>query len=380
MHNFFKTYLRGDKGIWIISIALSLFSLLAVYSSKGQRSGPAESALIKQFVLVVFGLGIMFFSHHIKYTYFSRLSQILLFIAVPLLLAALIIGREGRWLSFGIGSFQPSDIAKIAVIMFTARTLAKNEDKIKERSTFWQVMIPALICCALIFPGNLSTSILLFTVVFCQMFVAKIKGRYLWQIVGAGVVGIILLFFLAFFVDTNKELPFRANTWASRIEAFIHPKESNKITQADEAKAAIASSSFIGKLPGNSIQRNFLRESHTDFIFAIILEEYGILGGLLIILCYLWFFYRIIIISLKCEGAFGSYIVLGIGLLIMLQALINMSVSVGLMPVTGQPLPLISSGGTSLIFTCMGIGIILSVSAENEKKNKEQKTAIAETA
>ncbi len=368
MKEIITKYLRGDKIIWVIVILLSIFSLLAVYTSISQRNGVPEKALAKQFVFVVVGILVIYATHKVKYIYFSRLSQILIVFVVPLLVITLAIGRKDRWIDFPGLSFQTSDLAKLALVMFVARILAKRQDKMQEQSTFWLVMAPTIICCGLILPGNLSTAFLLFFVIFMLMFFAKIRGKYLMQIVGCGLLAAVLLLGVVFF-GKDKQLPFRMNTWANRVERFINPDaEGAEMTQPDEAKVAIAGSAIIGKMPGNSGQRNFLREANCDFIFAIIVEEYGFIGGFFIVMFYLWFLYRSISIALRCEKSFGSYLVLGLSLLIVFQAMINIFVATGLMPVTGQPLPLVSSGGTALLFTCIGIGIILSVSADNKEK------------
>jgi cell division protein FtsW len=378
------TYLRGDKGIWVIVLMLSLVSILAIYSSTGTlayRTGQGtEYYVLKHFLLLCFGLMIMYVAHKIPYVYYSRISQLLLIVAIPLLIYALFSssgGEVGRWITLPVIklTFQPSDVAKLALVMYIARILAKEKDRIKERSPFLHIIFATLLVCGLIFPANFSTSALVFLTAMVMMFIGQINLRYIFSTLAVCVTGVVLLFtVLMLLPDDNKLLDFgRLATMKGRVERFVKPTgETQENFQAEQAKIAIARGGFLPNGPGTSTQRNILPEPYNDFIYAIIIEEYGFIGGLVILMLYLMLMFRAISISRQCEGTFGSYLVLGIAFLLVTQALVNMAVAVGLFPVTGQPLPFLSMGGTALWLTSLGIGIILSVSvAVQETENKE---------
>jgi len=250
--------------------------------------------------------------------------------------------------------------------MFLARTLSKRSDLLNAdfKTVFKIFMLPVIIICILILPANFSTAFMLFFVSFMLMIIAKIPFKYLANLIGIGVAGILLMVVLN--IVAPQLLP-RVGTWVSRIECFIKNEASEDDYQVEQAKIAIATGGFIGKLPGNSIQRNFLPSSFSDFIYAIIIEEYGALGGLLILLLYLILFYRAIKIAQESHYLFGSYLAIGLTMLLVVQALINMGVAVNLFPVTGQTLPFVSKGGTSVIFTCISLGVLLSISREIEE-------------
>ena len=376
------TYLRGDKGIWVIVFILSVFSLLAIYSSTGSlayRMGQAtEFYVFKHFLLLCFGLGIMYVAHNIPYKYYSRISQLLLIVAIPALIYALFfsshINEAGRWIQLPVInlSFQPSDLAKLAIVMYIARMLAMQKDRIKERGPFLHIMIATLTVCGLIFPANFSTSALVFLTAMVMMFIGQINLRYVFSTLAVCVTALVLMFVLMKLTpqDRLNEMG-RMGTWAARIDRFSNPDESRENFQAEQAKIAIASGGLFGKMPGNSTQRNILPHPYSDFIYAIIIEEYGFVGGLFILMLYLWLMFRAISISRKCEGTFGSYLVFGIAFLLVSQAFVNMAVAVGLFPVTGQVLPFLSMGGTSLWLTSLGVGIILSVSADVQLKGEK---------
>jgi len=369
--------IKGDKIIWGIVLILSLFSLLAVYSSTGTlaykyQQGNTEHYVIKHFAILFFGLLLMYLTHLIKFTKFSRIAQILIYLAVPLLALTLLLGANineaSRWLVLpGTNiSFQSSDLGKMALIMFTARLLSKKEDLINAdfKTVVKTFMLPIFIVCGLIFPANFSTAAILFFVSFVLLFIAKLPWKYLFYIIGITLSAILLL--VALSTVFPKLLP-RLDTWISRVD------NAEEGYQVEQAKIAIVSGGIIGKMPGNSIQRNFLPHPYSDFIYAIIIEEYGILGGFFILLLYLILLYRSIIIAQASPNVFGAYLSIGLMMMIVLQALINMGVAVNLFPVTGQPLPLVSMGGTSIFFTCISIGVVLSVSRgldENKKTNK----------
>jgi cell division protein FtsW len=372
--------IKGDKVIWGIVILLSLFSLLAVYSSTGSlaykyQQGNTEHYVLKHFGIMFFGLVLMYLTHLIKFTYFSKIAQILLYIAVPLLLLTLILGANineaSRWLVIpGTSiSFQSSDLGKIALIMFLSRTLSKKADLINAdfKTVFKNFALPVFIICALIFPANFSTAAILFFVCFVLLYIAQLSTKHLFYIIGIVLASIFIVVLLHLALPKLNLLP-RFETWVSRTD------NSKEKYQVDQAKIAIVSGGVIGKMPGNSTQRNFIPQAYSDFIFAIIIEEYGIIGGITILLLYLILFYRAIIIAKASPNLFGAYLAIGLMLILVVQALINMGVAVDLYAmVTGQPLPLISMGGTSLFFTCISLGVVLSVSKgfEENKKNKK---------
>ncbi len=369
--------LHGDRTIWMMVILLCLISILAVYSSSATlvyKSGSdnTEFFILKHIITLVTGMGLMYLTHLIPYKYFSRLSQLALIIAVPLLILTLIIGSSDRWLIIpGINqSFQTSDLAKLALIMYLARTLSKRQETIKDfYQGFLPVFLPIVMICGLILWGNFSTAALVFVIGFLMMFIGGINLKYLGALAGIGIVSVGLF---ALIVYNNPDVG-RFGTWKNRIERFVHgDAESNY--QASQAKMAIATGGIFGKLPGSSVMRNFLPQAHNDFIYAIIIEEYGlILGGIFPVLIYLILLKRGVTLYVKSPNHFGAYLVIGITLSLVLQAFINMAVAVGLFPVTGQAMPLVSMGGTSIWFTCIALGLMVSVSrqVEIESENNE---------
>ena len=318
----------------------------------------------------------MVLAHNLNFKYYSRLSQIALFISIPLLLLTLLLGANindaSRWLVIPVinQTFQTSDMAKLALIMYLARFLSKRQDHIKDfKEAFVPVMIPVLVICGLILPANLSTSALLFVTSLIVMFIGRISIKYILSLIAIGVGFLLILLLIG---KSNPELMPRMGTWAKRIETFRGGGSKDANYQAEQAKIAIATGGVFGKGPGGSTQRNFLPHPYSDFIYAIILEEYGLIGGVIVIFLYLILFFRGIRIASKTENTFGSLLAIGLSFSLVFQALINMAVAVNLFPVTGQPLPLVSMGGTSIWFTCLSIGIILSVSRESERAKAEK--------
>ncbi|NQT77717.1 MAG: FtsW/RodA/SpoVE family cell cycle protein [Bacteroidetes bacterium] len=370
--------IRGDKVIWAVVILLSIFSLLTVYSSTGTlaykyQSGNTEYYMLKHLIILLFGFLIMYFTHLIKFTYFSRIFQIALYIAVPLLVLTLFVGldlNEAKRvlpLPFNL-TFQTSDLAKLTLIMYLARLLSKKQDSIKDfKSAFLPMMIPVIIICGLILPANFSTAAMLFATSLVIMFIGRVSLKYIFSLIGIGVVSFTLLLLLA---SAYPDLLPRANTWGARLTAFTDKEniDSDKNYQVEQAKIAIASGGVLGKFPGNSTQRNFLPHPYSDFIFAIFVEEYGLLGGAFLVLLYLILLFRVVRIVTKIPRNFGAFMTMGVGFSLVFQAMINMAVAVNLIPVTGQPLPLVSMGGTSIWFTSIALGIILSVSKEIDTK------------
>ena len=379
--------IKGDKIIWLVVLLLSIISLLAVYSSTGTlaykyQGGNTEYYMIKHFIILVLGLGLMYMAHLIKYTYFSRIFQVALWIAIPLLLLTLVAGlnlnsaRRVLPLPFGL-TFQTSDLAKLTLIMYLARELTKKQDVIKNfKQAFIPIVLPVLIVCFLIFPANFSTAAILFTTSLVLMFIGRVNLKHIFSMIGIGVLIMILLLMLA---KSYPEVLPRASTWVSRIESF-QDKGSEENYQVEQSKIAIARGGLFGKAPGNSEQRNFLPHPYSDFIFSIIIEEYGLLGGAFVVFLYLILLFRAVKIVTKVPRNFGAFLTIGVAFSLVFQAMINMGVAVHLLPVTGQTLPFISMGGTSIRFTSIAIGIILSVSKEIEKspkKHAETQTATA---
>jgi cell division protein FtsW len=371
-------YFKGDRTIWLVVFILTIFSLLAVYSSTGSlayryQSGNTEFYLFRQARFLIIGLVLMYFAHLVRYTYYSRISQVGIIIAVPLLMVTLIFGtnlnQASRWLSLpGINTtFQTSDLAKLALIMFVARMLSKKQEKIKDfRSAFVPIVAPVIIVCGLILPANLSTAFLLFFTCVVLMFIGRINMKYILY------MGLVGLFLLGIYVGVklNSKDQGRVGTWKARIEHFKSGEEGDNY-QAEQAKIAVATGGIVGKFPGNSTQRNFLPHPYSDFIFAIIVEEYGLLGAVFMVFLYLLLFFRVIRFIQHSPRAFATLLAIGCCFSLVFQALINMAVAVNLFPVTGQPLPLVSMGGTSTLFTSLALGIILSVSREVEREKKE---------
>jgi cell division protein FtsW len=374
-------HIKGDKVIWTIVLFLSLFSVLAVYSAINSlaykyQQGNQIYYLVKHSLIIIVGLFLMYVIHRIKYSYFSRLSQIALFISIPLLLLTLARGASlneaARWLSIpGTGlTFQTSDFAKIALMSYLARILSKNQEKNYDlKETSLKIFLPVVLVCGLILPANFSTCALLFTTSFIMMFVGRVKSKFLLTFLGMGILGVLLIMLIGF--TAPKVFP-RFATWVKRIENF-KDKDSKENFQADQAKIAIATGGITGKGPGKSTQRNMLPHPYSDFIFAFIIEEYGFLGGFFVVFLYLIFLFRGVRIATRSKKNFGSLLAFGLCFSLVFQAFINMAVATNLFPVTGQPLPLVSMGGTSIWFTSIAMGIILSVSTETESDIANEK-------
>ncbi len=388
--NFFKKYFKGDLNIWAIIVGLSVFSLLAVYSSTGtlayQKSGGNTAFhIIHHAGHLTIGLALAFILHMFPCKYYARLSQWLLLIVVPLLLITLFFGVDEndatrRLNIFGV-TFQTSDLAKMALIMYLAQRLAANQGQILDfRKTLLPMYIIIGIICVLILPANFSTAALLFLVCIMLLFVGRISVKQLSGLCAitlvAGVVLIGSLYFLQKGAGMDNVITQRAGTWVNRMDRFLSDDvEKDNLGdnfQPMQAKIAVGTGGFFGKGPGNSVQRNFLPHPYSDFIFAIIVEEWGILGGLIVLFLYLNLLYRTVLIVRKCDKAFPAFLATGLALSIVIQALLNMAVAVGLIPVTGQPLPLISMGGTSILFTGAAFGIILGISREVRKQEEVQ--------
>lgn len=380
MRQFLEKYFKGDRVIWMVIVIMFLMSVLAVYSASGslvfkQQDISTSYYLFRHGLFLALGFLLVYIFHKIPYRYFSTISQWLYWIAIPLLLFTLLFGvtrnEASRWLIVpGIGiEFQTSDFAKLALILYVARLLAENQkDQNSLKLIFKPIMIATAIICGLILPANFSTSILLFVTIFLLMIVGRVNGQYLlFSFSGAIAAVAILILFIMMSPGGG-----RTGTWKKRIESFVNSDEGDNY-QAEQAKIAIASGGFFGKGPGNSTQRNFLPHPYSDFIFAIILEEYGFFGGISVLLLYLILLYRAGAIVKISTRTFPAFLTIGLTFNIVVQALINMSVAINLFPVTGQPLPLISMGGTSIIFSSISLGIILNISRKlDDTENTEE--------
>ena len=322
----------------------------------------------------------MYLAHQLKFKYFSKVGVLGFWISIGLLIWVLLWGVNvndaSRWLVIAGQQFQPSDIAKLSIILFTARQLSKKRDFLDDfKGVIWHVLLPILLICILILPANFSTAALVFVNGLVLMFISKINLKYIFGIIGIALFsGLLLYGTTKFFPVMSKIMP-RSVTWVNRIDGFFIPSDNHNMNagyQANQGKVAIHKGGLFGVGPGKSVQRNFVYASSSDFIFAIMIEEYGlIIGAFLPLLLYMILFFRAIKIATKSASLFGGLIVSGLAFSLVFQAMTNMAVAVGLFPVTGQTLPLISMGGTSILFTCITIGIILSVSRDSTDRNYE---------
>jgi|TARA_B110000285_G_scaffold143911_1_gene160749 cell division protein FtsW len=370
-------HIKGDRTIWALVAILALFSFMPVYSASANLvsivGGSTLGYLIKHVVLLLMGFAIIYAVHKIPYRYFSGGSVLLLPIVFFLLIFTLAQGTTiggayaSRWISIpiiGVG-FQTSTLAGLVLMVYTARYLAKNKDlKIIFKESLLQLWLPVALILILILPANFSTTAIIFFMILIVAFVGGYPLKYIGYILGAGVI--VLTLFILTAKAFPDAMPNRVNTWGNRIENFSK-SGGQELYQVEKAKIAIATGGVLGKGPGKSIQKNFLPQSSSDFIYAIIVEEYGLVGGILIVFVYFLLLFRIFITVKKATTIFGTLLVIGVGLPIIFQAGINMAVATNLFPVTGQTLPLISSGGTSIWMTCFALGMILSVSASKEE-------------
>ncbi|MEI6122237.1 MAG: FtsW/RodA/SpoVE family cell cycle protein [Bacteroidota bacterium] len=385
----FLQNLKGDKVIWAVVLILSLFSILAVYSSTGtlayrNKAGNTEYYLIKHLCIMAMGLVLMYFAHLIRYQLYSRISQIAVFLAIPLLFITFVLGSNineaSRWLTLPVINinFQTSDFAKLALIIYLARLISRKQDKVKDFKTgFFPIMFPVVIICVLILPANFSTAAILFATCLILMFVGRVSSKYIIYLIGIMILsgGIFILILM------NSPKKGRLGTWQNRIETYFGDESKqnpDEVYQINQSKIAVSTGGVFGKFPGNSTQRNMLPQAYSDFIYAIIIEEYGLIGGIFMLLLYLILLFRGIRIATKCDTTFGTLLGLGISFILVFQAMINMAIVVDLFPVTGQPLPLVSMGGTSIWFTSIGIGIMLSISRANEDAEKQKTEEITE--
>ena len=367
-------HIRGDKSIWAIVAVLAIISFMPVYSASTNLVyvvgyGSTLGHLVKHIVLLIMGFAIIYGVHKVPYRYFSGVSVIMLPVVVVLLIFTLaqgtVIGgaNASRWIRIGGIGFQTSTLAGLVLMVYVARYLAKNKEKtIHFKESILQLWFPVSLVLILILPANFSTTAIIFVMILMMTFIGGYPIKYLGFIFGAGIVvfSIFILIVKAF----PDAMPNRVQTWQSRIENFSQEGGRDSY-QVEKAKIAIATGGTFGVGPGKSVQKNFLPQSTSDFIFAIIVEEYGLVGGVIIVFSYFLLLFRIFVIINKTTTIFGALLVLGVGIPIIFQAIINMAVATHLFPVTGQTLPLISSGGTSIWMTCFALGMILSVSASS---------------
>jgi cell division protein FtsW len=395
---------RGDKVIWAVVLLLVLVSLLVVYSATGSLAykmykGNTEVYLFKQIAFIAIGFCVIYFAHRVNYTIYSRVAKILFLLSIPLLLYTLLFGvtlNEGsRWIRLPIinMTMQTSDLAKLGLFMFLARLLSRKQNQIKDfKKGFLPVFVPVAVTCMLIAPANLSTALLLGASCMLLLFIGRVSGKHLMLVIGMALIPVVFLVSAAVIrhksetgeevVRTTKEkssrIFSRVETWISRVENFIYGSQSadDDHYQVNQAKIAIARGETFGNGPGNGEARNFLPQAYNDYIFATLIEEYGLLGGAFILFIYLVFLYRSIRLFKKCPFAFGAFLALGLSFTLVLQAMANMAVNVNLFPVTGVTLPLVSMGGSSFLFTCLSIGIILSVARNVEQLEGKKQAAL----
>ena len=385
---------RGDRYIWGILLILSLISILVVYSATGSLAykmnrGNTSMYLFKQLSFTMLGLVIVFFLHRMNYTVFTKVASVLFLLSIPLLLYTLFFGtriNEGsRWIKLPVINLtlQTSDLAKLALFMYISRLLSRKQEVIKDfRTGFLPIVIPVLIICALIMPANLSNALLTGATALLLMFIGRVSFKHIALTILVALIPISIIVMIAVITHTNSTADVtgkkaiaekmksvgRFGTWVGRVQDFMYTNDKDIPYQVQQANIAIANGNvFMGLGPGNSRQRNFLPQAYNDFIFSIIIEEYGLLGATFIVFVYLLFLFRCIRIFRRCPYAYGAFLALGLSFTLVIQALANMAVNVHLLPVTGVTLPLISMGGSSYLFTCASIGIILSVARNVEQ-------------
>lgn len=381
--------IKGDRAIWGLVALLALFSFLPVYSSSTKLAlrGNMTSFefLLKHALLLVLGFGIIYAIHRVPTRYFKGLSMMALPLSIGLLILPLIIGvtsdgeSASRWIRMPLVPlrFQPSTLASLVLMVWVARFLAKTKDiTVSFKDSLLPLWLPVVIIVGLILPENFSTAAILMSMVLLLCFLGGYPLKYLGAICGAGLL-VLSVFVYTLHITPQEKLPGRAKTWQTRINTFWNPDQATKdqSRQANFAKIAIANGGLVGKGAGKSETKNHLPQSSSDFIYAIIIEEYGFLGGGTLLFIYMLLLFRFVVVANGAKSIFSKLLVLGVGLPIVFQALINMAVVVQLFPVTGQPLPLISMGGTSIWMTCLAIGIVLSASDKTESSPVPKDTA-----
>lgn len=394
---------HGDRFIWGIVLLLALISVLVVYSATGSlaykmNKGHNEIYLFKQLSFTIIGLMLMYFLHRVNYTFFSKIATFLFYASIPLLIYTWLFGakiNEGsRWIKLPVinMTIQTSDFAKLALYMYLSRVMSKKQDVIKDfKQGYLPLIIPVFVICGLIMPANLSNALLTGATSLMLLFIGRASLKHIGLTILVALIPVLIIISIAWLThnakdDAERTKPAsveklksvgRVGTWVKRVQDFMYAKADEVPYQVQQAKIAIAKGGILlGKGPGNSEQRNFLPQAYNDFIYSIIIEEYGLLGGTFIIFIYLVFLFRCIKIFRRCPYAFGAFLALALSFTLVIQAIANMAVNVNLLPVTGVTLPLVSMGGSSFLFTCAAIGIILSV-ARNVEQIEGKEEAIA---
>lgn len=381
---------KGDKTIWVVFLLLSIISLVEVYSSIGlfaysQNSGWPTGLFLKHLVIVILTWVLVIAASHVNYRFFSRFALLGFWISVVLLAVVLMMG--GRWFRLPVvGQFQPSEVAKVMLVLFVARMLALKKDQAGDLGTFLSLLIYIVGVVVLVLPENFSTAALIFLSCYLMMIFGGVNRKWWWRLMLAGVlvVGVGLAVTYVRYdkstatpeTERTEQFLERSSTWGHRIHSWINPNP-DELSQENMARMAIARGGVFGKGPGNTVHARLMTQAHNDFIYAIIIEELGMMGGIVVLILYSFLYFRCIRLSWKCKGRFGALAVAGFGTMIYLQALANMCVAVGVLPVTGQTLPFISYGGTAYLFLGCGLGVIQSVAADvyGEKKKELPESA-----
>jgi cell division protein FtsW len=372
--------LKGDKVIWSIVAILAMFSIWAVYSSAStvafqNKGGNTEYYLIKQILVLILGLFITYVCHLIHYKRFNTWAPYMLAIVVPLLAFTLLFGVRindaSRWIMVpGIGiTFQTSDLAKLAIITYVARSISAKQDYIEDfQSAFVPIILPIIVVFLLVAPADLSTASVIFVTGMIMMFVGRVALKYIFLLIFCGIISFAALIVLS----KTTNFGGRVDTWTARLGNFFGGGEVKEYEQVKLAKMAIAKGGMIGNGPGNSIQKNYLPMAYTDYIYAVVIEEYGLIGASLLMILFLMLFFRVVRLVTIGEKTFPAMLAMGLVVLLLIQALANMAVAVNLVPVMGLPMPMVSMGGTSLLFSCAALGMILSVSKHIESAKEQE--------
>ncbi len=384
---------KGDKTLWVVFMLLSIISLVGVYSSIGLEaythgsSGGPTGLFLRHLLIVLVSWVIVVVCSRINYRFFSRFAVLGLWASIVLLAVTLMMG--GRWLRIPvINQFQPSEVAKIALVLFIARMLTLKKDQAAEKSTFFSLLAYIVLVAAFVLPENFSTAALLFVSCYLMLFFGGVDRRRWWTILLVLVIAAVAGLGIAVHRFNNEndkpeqakteQLMGRSSTWGHRLQSYFEDPDPTVITQENMARMAIARGGVFGKGPGNTIYARLMTQSHNDFIYAIIIEETGLVGGILVLVLYSFFFFRCMRLAWRAQGRFGALVAAGLGTMIYLQAMANMGVAVGVLPVTGQTLPFISYGGTAYLFLSLGLGIIQSVAADVYSKEKKQETPVVQ--
>ncbi len=383
--NTFKSIFKGDVYIWAIVFILSVIGVLTVYSSTGnlafaKQEGDTEFFLLRHLGFIVVGLFIMFVVHNIPFKFYSKVSNGLLYLSIGLLLLTLMVGYKinnaQRVIPIFGFTFQPSDMAKVFLVMYIARFLSKRQDGVHDPKVFWRLMGMIILVIGPIIPENLSTALVIMATSTILMFIGRIKLKFILMLILSGALAALSFYGFLKMIDMDKYQHTRLPTWERRIDSYLgEDKSGDSNYQKNQAKIAVATGGFWGKGPGNSTQRNYLPHPYSDFIFAIIVEEYGLFGGLILIACFIGLIIRALKMVVESQRSLAALIVLGIAISTSFQALVHMGVSVGQLPVTGLTLPLVSMGGTSILFNSIAFGIMLGISRHIQEEKLKASTS-----